>query len=34
MNDIATREVVAWVLEKIGFKQIAKDARNESNHII
>jgi len=33
MNDITTREAVAWVLERMGFKQLAKHARDESTNI-
>jgi len=34
MNDITTREAVARVLERMGFKELAKDARDEKTNII
>lgn len=33
MNDVTTREAVAWVLERMGFKQLARHARNEETNI-
>jgi hypothetical protein len=33
MNDITTREIVAWVFERLGFYQIAKHVREEDTNI-
>lgn len=33
MNDITTREIVAWVFERLGFYQIAKHVRKSDENI-
>lgn len=33
MNDVTTREAVAWVLDRMGFKELAKHARDEKTNI-
>lgn len=33
MNDYSTRIIVAYILERMGFKKLAKHARNEETNI-
>lgn len=33
MTDITTREAVSWVLERMGFRELAKHAREEETNI-
>lgn len=33
MDDVTTRDAVCWILEKMGFKQIAEDIKQDDKNL-